>query len=73
MDDIDRAQEREESDRAYAIGEALRAVPELPAQGLCYNCQSIVPSGVRWCDSDCCNDYIIRRNAEVRRSGRCHD
>lgn len=67
MDDIDRAQEREQSDREYAISEHLRTAPELPAQGVCYNCQSIVPPGARFCDKDCRDDHDMRKRAEKRR------
>lgn len=67
MDDIDRAQEREQSDREYAISEALRiAQPPLLPQGLCYYCQSIVPPGRRFCDADCMTDYEQLKRAEKR-------
>jgi len=67
MDDIDYAQEREQSDRALAIAAAARSAPELPACGQCYNCLATLPEGVRFCDCDCRNDYAIRKAAEVRR------
>lgn len=69
MDDIDRAQQREQMDREAAIAAAANAssVPPLPACGECYNCQSSVPEGVRFCDADCRTDWDSRKSAEVRR------
>lgn len=67
MDDLDRASEREQIDRDYAISEALRAAPSMPPQGICYNCESIVPPGARFCDKDCRDDHDTRKNAERRR------
>lgn len=66
-DIIDQACEREEMDRALAIANCKRTAPELPACGQCYNCQASLPEGVRFCDSDCRNDYSARKAAEVRR------
>ena len=69
MDDIDRAQEREQQDRDRAIAAAhcSATAPALPAVGECYNCQSSVPTGLRFCDKPCADDYTARKNAEVRR------
>ena len=66
-DDIDRAQEREQIDRDAAINAAAHTEPVLLACGQCYNCQSSVPEGVRFCDADCRTDWDDRKNAEVRR------
>lgn len=68
-DDIDRAQEREQLDRAAAIAAASSAssLPLLPACGECYNCESSVPPGLRFCDADCRKDWELRKNSEVRR------
>lgn len=67
MDDIDRAQEREQTDRDAAIAAAACSAPPLPAVGQCYNCTASVPDGVRFCDADCTRDYERIKNAEVRR------
>lgn len=67
MDEIERAQEREQADRAAAIAAALARAPALPACGECYNCQSAVPPGLRFCDADCRSDWDERKRAEVRR------
>lgn len=67
MDDIDRAQEREQMDRSAAIAAAAHSAPALPACGQCYNCQSSVPDGARFCDKPCADDWTARKNAEVRR------
>lgn len=68
-DEIDRACEREQLDRERAIAAALSAAaaPVLPACGVCYNCESSVPAGMRFCDADCLKDWQDRKNAEVRR------
>jgi len=66
MDDIDRAQDQAEKILAANIA----AVPHdtLPATGDCYNCGASVPSGHRFCDVDCRDDYD-RQIAARRRDG----
>jgi hypothetical protein len=67
-DEIDRACEREQADRDAAIAAARSAASTLlPACGLCYNCQSHVPPGLRYCDKPCADDHAARKSAEVRR------
>ena len=66
-DVIDMACEREQIDRDLAIANALRSTPVLPACGQCYNCLDPLPAGLRFCDSECRNDYATRKAAEVRR------
>ena len=68
-DDIDRAQDREQLDRDLAIAAAKRSAAStlLPACGQCYNCQSNVPAGLRYCDKPCADDHAARKSAEVRR------
>lgn len=56
MDDIDRASDREELDRAAAIS-AARASTALPSIGACYFCNEPLFGGARFCDKDCCEDY----------------
>lgn len=31
-----------------------------PSTGRCFNCEEPVPSGLRWCDVDCRNDWQKR-------------
>lgn len=52
MDDIDRACEREEKDRAIALA-AARRTPCLPDTGRCHYCDASVPPGAHFCDVDC--------------------
>ena len=66
MDDIDRAQQREEMDRDLAIAAARQNA--LPFTGDCHNCGASVPDGWRFCDSDCRDDYE-REIAARRREG----
>lgn len=58
MSDIfDQASEREDRDRQAAIDRQRRASERLPYVGCCYYCGSITPTGVRFCDADCRDDY----------------
>jgi hypothetical protein len=66
MDDIDRAQAREEMDRDLAIAAARKNV--LLATGECHNCGATVPDGWCFCDADCRDDYE-REIAARRREG----
>jgi len=68
MDDIDRACEREEKDRAIALA-AARRTPCLPDTGRCHYCDASVPPGAHFCDVDCRTDFE-REQAAVRRNGR---
>lgn len=60
-DDIDRASEREDRERAAAIAahfhqaKAVNAVP----QGYCLNCGEDFPEGSKkiYCDADCANEH----------------
>jgi len=67
MDLIERAQEREQQDRALALSLALHSAPQLPAIGLCYNCEAALPAGLRFCNSDCRDDHAKRKNCEALR------
>ena len=65
MDDADRAKEVEEIPIALAIA-AARAEPDpLPACGVCYYCDAIVPPGCRFCDSDCRDDHERLRRVQA--------
>lgn len=66
MDEIDRAQAREEQDRSIAL--AMRK-PHLIPCSICYNCGDPVPVYAEFCDADCCADYE-RREAARARDGR---
>lgn len=56
MDDIDRAQAREEQDRELAI-RAARSLPVLPATGECHWCAASVAGEAHFCDADCRKDF----------------
>ena len=66
MDIVDQAQEAEALFIALAKKAVTGATPVLLPQGRCYNCQSIVPPGARFCDADCRDDYATRKNSEAR-------
>ena len=68
MDDIDRAQEREQQDRAIALS-AARNAPTLPSTGACHWCDASVPEGAHFCDVDCREDWA-REQAAIKRNGR---
>lgn len=55
-DEIDRAREYEQVQRDYLI-ESARRYKSPVATGLCLYCSSEVSNGLRWCNSDCRNDY----------------
>lgn len=69
MDDIDRAQENEQRDRALALANARRA-PALPATGACHWCDASVPEGAHFCDCDCRIDW--ERDVAARRRAGLH-
>lgn len=68
-DPLDTASEHEQELRDDAIAAISRKSAEhlLPAVGSCWNCESIVPPGVLYCDHDCEVDHAQRRAAEARR------
>lgn len=55
-DEIDRASDLEQSSRDYAI-ESARQYKSPVATGLCLFCSAEVASGMRWCNTECRNDY----------------
>lgn len=67
MDDLDRAQQREEQDRERSLA-AARSAPLLPATGHCHYCDASVPGEAHFCDADCRADFE-REQAAVRRNG----
>lgn len=55
MDEADAANEHIERERA---GLLARRKPSAPvASGVCLFCQCQVPRGMRWCDSNCRDDW----------------
>lgn len=66
MDIVDQAQEAEALFIELAKKAITLAAPALPANGVCYNCQSPLDPGLRFCDADCRDDYGVRRTTEVR-------
>lgn len=69
MDDIDRAQEHEQKDRARAIA-AARLAPAMLATGQCHYCEASVPSGAHFCDLGCCQDHERELAARKRNGNR---
>jgi hypothetical protein len=66
MDEIDRAQEREEKDRAWCLAQRK---PVLAPCGICHNCAESVEGCAEFCDADCREDYELRESSRAR-SGR---
>jgi hypothetical protein len=66
-DDIDRAQQEEEFFLARAINNVPRA--DLQARGRCLFCEEKVAEGVRFCSSECRDDFD-RLHAAQNRNGR---
>lgn len=65
-DQLDRASELEEMDRAQAL---KKRMPELKAIGYCYNCNDDIHSGQLFCSTDCRDDYQREQDAK-RRNGK---
>lgn len=63
MDEIDRAQAREQQDRDSAL--RVRK-PQLVPCNICYNCGEQVSIYAEFCDADCCTDYERREAARAR-------
>jgi hypothetical protein len=63
MDEIDRAQEREQQDRTSAL--KIRK-PQLIPCGSCYNCAEPVPSNAEFCNPECREDHELREAARAR-------
>ncbi len=66
MDELDRAQEREEEMRADALAQRR---PVLAACGACHYCDEPLPAGRLFCDADC-RDEWQRLDDARRRNGR---
>ena len=62
-DDLELASylEQQRLDRAIATARASKQVA-LPATGKCHNCDEVVETGIRFCDSFCRDDYEHRVN-----------
>lgn len=69
MDDIDRAQQREEQDRELALAAARRQMV-LPATGECHWCAASVAGEAHFCDIDCRRDF--ERDLAARRRAGLH-
>lgn len=63
MDDLDRAQQREEQDRERSLA-AARSAPLLPATGNCHWCDASVSGEAHFCDSDCRDMYDNAKRME---------
>jgi hypothetical protein len=62
VDESDMATEREMLDTELAIKRVRMANSALPLTGFCYNCDEPLPSGLRFCNADCRDDWEIRNN-----------
>jgi hypothetical protein len=67
MDDLDRAQQREEQDRERSLA-AARSAPLLPATGHCHWCDASVSGEAHFCGRDCADDFE-REQAAIKRNG----
>lgn len=65
-DKADYAEEITEAARNAAIAAARKSKPQLPCKGACYNCDEPLGEGLRFCDADCRDDFVQRRNARQR-------
>ena len=63
-DDVDKASEREELDRAAHIADIQNRKPAAVATGLCLEWSEPVDNGKRWCCADC-RDTWQRWNPEA--------
>lgn len=70
MDEIDRAQARDEQDREAAVAAARRSRPGLAYTGCCHWCGDITGGGRRFCDADCRDDYDRAARARAMRGER---
>lgn len=70
-DIIDDAQEREEELRIKAL--AVRKPTGPVPCGFCLNCEEPVPAGMRWCDSDCKDDWHRLQAVALSKAGRYYD
>jgi hypothetical protein len=69
MDVDDKATELEELERASALALQQKAAAALRfPDGVCANCQAVLPPSLHFCDADCRDDYE-RRKAAARRNG----
>lgn len=67
-DILDQASDLEQRERDTAIATARQqaARQELPPScGQCFNCESSVPPGVRYCDSECRDTHEHRKRREL--------
>lgn len=60
-DDIDRDAEFEARMLDAHIKAAAVVVPEAQPVGKCLNCRKRLRKGLRWCDSDCRDDWQARK------------
>jgi len=59
VDESDRATEQEMMANAIALA-TIRNRKMIEATGACLNCREPVASGLRWCDTDCRDDWEKR-------------
>ena len=69
-DMYDQASDREHLDRDLAIAAARTANPAANATGHCLWCNAALGHGMRWCDSECREDWDLAQEAGKRHRGR---
>lgn len=67
MDEIDRAQQREERDREAALAAARLGGGLIEINGACHNCGEMTDK--LFCCRECRDDWQARRDAEKRNGG----
>jgi len=66
MDQFDRAEILEEQARIIAIEKALEEKETIKFTGKCLCCEEPLAPPLRWCDSDCRDDWQIERDRKAR-------
>lgn len=60
VDESDMATEQEMMSTELAIRLALSKNNPLPDMGFCYNCDTKLAPGLRFCDAECRDDWELR-------------
>lgn len=61
MDEVDKAQEREQEIRDHALSQRE---PVLLVIEMCYNCKTPLPRPLRFCDAECRDDWEYRKHRQ---------
>ena len=60
-DDVDIANDRAQQSLDLAISAARRSGAYIQPNGQCYNCEAPLPCDLRFCDTNCRDDYQARQ------------